>query len=141
MTLFFAIVSSQYGRFNRRFDHMTLMMASFLITGLGYILINLATGWDLIIIALPLAGFGIGLLMPNINAWLASESPASLRGRVLGGYTTALFAGQFFSPLVAQPLNDSLSLSSVYGVFGGVTMLLGLLVLIFHSRLNRFVGV
>jgi len=31
-----------------------------------------------------------------------NETPAAFRGRVLGGFTTALFSGQFVSPILSS---------------------------------------
>jgi MFS family permease len=71
---------------------------------LGYLLLGQAHQWAMIFGGLFLVGSGLGLLMPNVAMWLSVLAAPQVRGRVLGGLTTAIFAGQFVSPLLAQPL-------------------------------------
>jgi MFS family permease len=88
-------------------------------------------------LGLPIGGFGIGLLMPNLNVWLANQTPAALRGRALGGFTTAVFLGQFLSPIVSQPLINGVGIATTYGLVGKLLLLLSLLVLIVRFRQGR----
>lgn len=130
MAFFFALAAALFGWFDARFDHITVIILAFLLTGVGYTLVSIAESWALIALGLPIGGFGIGLLMPNLNVWLANETPASLRGRALGGFTTAIFLGQFLSPIVSQPLIEIVGMANVYGMAGGLLLLLALLVAI-----------
>ncbi len=137
MPTFFALASSLYGWFDRRFGHITLVMAAFVLTGIGYVAIGQATDWTLIALGLPLGGFGIGLAMPNLSVWLANETPAHLRGRILGGLTTAVFLGQFISPIVSQPVSSAAGLAGMYAVFGLILLVLAVIVVIFRGRLQQ----
>ena len=47
-----------------------------------------------------MAGLGGGLIFPNLYAWLADLTPPAWRGRVTAGMSSAIFLGQFLSPLV-----------------------------------------
>ena len=49
-----------------------------------------------------LSGLALGLLLPNLNLLLANHTPAGLRGRLLGGFSAAIFLGHFLSPLLLQ---------------------------------------
>jgi MFS family permease len=124
MTFFFAAGSLQYGRLASRFDHFQVLSISFLLVGAGYVLISFAAGWSMVVVGLILGGAGIGFMVPNLNVWLANETPAALRGRVLGGFATALFLGQFISPLVGQPVSAQIGISGLYLVAGGIMILL-----------------
>jgi MFS family permease len=62
------------------------------------------------------AGLGLGLLMPNQVVWMMSRTPAAARGRAAGIMTTAIFLGQFLSPLYSGPLAEATSLATAYGV-------------------------
>jgi hypothetical protein len=53
-------------------------------------------------------------MVPNLNVWLANESPPELRGRVLGGLTTAMFLGQFLSPFVGQPVSTAVGMGGAF---------------------------
>ena len=121
-SLSYALVALAYGRSAPRLDHPTALTAGFALMGAGYLLMWLAAGWALILVGLLLAGAGQGLLIPDLSVWLADETGARSRGRVLGGLTTALFLGVFVSPLVGQPLNAALG-------FRGLSLIAGALLL------------
>ncbi|MFP4438437.1 MAG: MFS transporter [Chloroflexaceae bacterium] len=137
MALFFALAAALFGWFDARFHRITVIILAFALTGIGYQLVSLAEGWPLIMLGLPIGGFGIGLLMPNLNVWLANQTPAALRGRALGGFTTAVFLGQFLSPIVSQPLIDGVGIATTYGLVGELLLLLSLLVFIMRFRQGR----
>jgi MFS family permease len=56
-----------------------------------------------VIASLGVAGVGTGLVMPNVATTALSLAPPQMRGRVAGGVTASVFAGQFASPLLAGP--------------------------------------
>jgi MFS family permease len=97
---------------------VSIVVLAFAIAGLGYLSIALATSYNLVLLGLIVAGLGFGLLMPNLNVWLSSIIPDVLRGRALGGLTTFFFLGQFLSPIISQPITNSLSLGKTYSVVG-----------------------
>ena len=124
-TLFVAISSFLYQRLKARLTFISIYEIAFLSMGVGYGAIALADGYVIVILGLAIAGFGLGLLMPNMNLCLASITPGALRGRVLGGWTTCFFLGQFLSPLLSQPLSQWFGLSATYGLTGGALIGLG----------------
>ncbi|NDJ60033.1 MAG: MFS transporter [Chloroflexi bacterium] len=122
MTLFYAIGSLSFGRFIERFSHIQILTVALALVGLGYLAIGSASGWLLVIIGLPVAGFGLGITVPNLNVWVANSVPDALRGRALGLFATSLFLGQFLSPLVAQPITLASSASTTFAL-AGLTLL------------------
>lgn len=109
----YALVALQYGRVAAQLDHFWVLVVGFALIGAGYLLMWLAGGSAILVLGLVLAGAGQGLLIPNLTVWLAGRTPASLRGRVLGGLTTALFLGVFFSPIVGQPVSAAIGFRGV----------------------------
>ena len=82
-----------------------------------------------------------GLMMvPNLNVWLANETPAALRGRVLGGFTTALFLGQFLSAVVSQPVSAAVGLAGLYLSAGALLLLMVPLSLVTRRQLRLATG-
>ena len=77
--------------------------------------------------ALVIGGIGIGLFAPNSSGWLAAIAPAELRGKAVGGMTSMLFLGQFFSPIIAQPLVNQVGLSATFAVAGAAALLIAIL--------------
>jgi MFS family permease len=114
LTFFYAMASIQYGRVAARFDRFGVLTLAFALIGAGYLLISIASGWTVIVLGLLLGGVGLGLMVPNLNVWLANESPPELRGRVLGGLTTAMFLGQFLSPFVGQPVSTVVGMGGAF---------------------------
>jgi len=76
----------------------------------GYALIGLASSYAVVLAGALVSGLGVGLFFPNSYLWLLALAPERLRGRLSGGLTMAVFLGQFFSPLLAQPLIAAVSL-------------------------------
>lgn len=138
MTLCFAFASSLAGWFAHRFDHITMVISAFLMTGVGYVLISLAQDWTFLLMGLPMSGFGIGLLIPNLNVWLASETPLAIRGRVFGGFTTSVFLGQFLSPFLSQPLISATTITTGIALNALLLLALGVLFSGIRTPLYRF---
>ena len=122
-TLASSIVSLRYGVVKQRLGFVQIVIVSFGVAAIGYGIISLAGSYNLVLLGLIIAGLGFGLLMPNLNVWLSSIVPDSLRGRALGGLTTFFFLGQFLSPIVSQPITNLLGLAKTYG-FTGIALLL-----------------
>jgi len=114
-----AIISAQYRRFRRHWPYQTFFAVLFLIAGLGFWVLAFAKDYWVVMIAMTLCGFGFGLLMPNINVWLAEVAPEHVRGRLMGGMTTCNFLGQFLSPLAFQPV---IAISGLAGILGGFSV-------------------
>lgn len=111
-----AFTSFFYSRIKRGFSPEAIYAIAFSIMGLGYAVIAAAgTAW-VAVAGVTFAGLGLGLLMPNQVVWLMSRTPAGARGRAAGIMTTAIFLGQFLSPLYSGPLAEATSLATAYGV-------------------------
>jgi MFS family permease len=103
-----------FGKLRQRFQPAILLAASFAFMAAGYALIGLATGLLLVIAGSLIAGLGIGMLMPNMMSTVMSSTPPQAQGKAAGLLTSAIFAGQFLSPLISGPLADQFGLSMVY---------------------------
>ncbi len=125
-TLSGAIVALNYARLKTRFSFSHLAAFGFALLGLGWMLAGLATGLPVMLSGFVISGVGGGMLIPNWVTWVSSFAPAHLRGRLLGGLTTGIFLGQFFSPLLAQPFIAAFGLGQVIAAFGALAVLVGL---------------
>lgn len=92
------------------------------VTGTGYLAIGTATSLWAVALGLVIGGAGLGLIVPNLVAWVAQAAPAHLRGRLVGVMTSALFLGQFLSPLVWSPVVGALGRQAALSV-ASATML------------------
>ncbi len=81
----------------------SVVAAAAAVTGTGYLAIGTATTLWVVAMGLVVGGAGLGLIVPNLVAWVAQDAPPHLRGRLVGVMTSALFLGQFLSPLLWSP--------------------------------------
>lgn len=125
-TLFSAISSLFFGKVKQRLGFFSILVLVFGLMGVGYSIIGLANQYEIALIGLAIAGMGLGLLMPTLNLWIASEASDTIRGRALGGLTMFFFLGQFLSPLVSQPLSRVVGLGTTYTLAGGLMLVCGL---------------
>jgi MFS family permease len=136
MSFVFALSSIVYGKIAARLDRITLLVIAMTLIGLGYTFIAMASGLALLYAGLIAAGVGIGLMIPNLYVWLASEAPPALRGRVLGGFTTALFLGQFLSPILSQPVIIAYDVRAVFLLAGAISFVVVPFVILGRHRLR-----
>ncbi|MBC7807705.1 MAG: MFS transporter [Akkermansiaceae bacterium] len=137
-TLAGAAMSFGFGKLRARFSNATLLSAFALLMGTGYIGIGLSPNYGAVLASLVVAGSGFGLLLPVTSVWLTSATPPALRGRIIGGLTTAVFAGQFLSPLITKPLADQFGIAATYVGAGIITLCFGTVYLFLRRTLDAF---
>lgn len=128
-TLFSAASAIAYKQIKARLSFMGIYAIAFLAMAIGYLVLSISPTYIMVLVGLAIAGGGLGLLMPNMNVCLTSVTPGSLRGRVLGGLTTAFFLGQSVSPVLSQPLSSAVGLDITYRLAGGLMLALGAIAL------------
>jgi MFS family permease len=97
-TLSGAVASFNFTRIRGRWSTAPIYGVAFLCTGAGFLVIAFAGGYWLVVAGLFVCGLGNGLLMPNTSLAIMAATPEAVRGRVLGGLSTAIFLGQFIRP-------------------------------------------
>ncbi|MDZ7600169.1 MAG: MFS transporter [Hoeflea sp.] len=110
LTLVSALTGLGYGWFAARMPLRMLAVSACAPLAIGLGLIWLGSGPSYL--GLAAVGFGMGLLIPTLSRWLLSVTPPRARGRVMGALTTAIFAGQFASPLILAPVISRSGLAS-----------------------------
>lgn len=130
-----AVASVAYKKFTRRFTSIRIYGITFLLVGLGYFLVSIALIPFVVVLGLMLTGFGIGLMMPNGNLILLALLPAAVRGRWLGGLTTAMFLGQFLSPVIVTPISGYWSIEIAFMVVAVISTLISVYLLTTKTRL------
>jgi MFS family permease len=115
-----AVSALLFQRLRARVSPPSLFAMSFASMALGYAGIGLTPVPAGLYAGSAVAGWGVGLLMPNLMGQLLERVPESARGRAAGGLTTAVFLGQFASPLVSGPLSGWVGLDNTFVVFGVV---------------------
>ena len=137
-TLASSIASLRYGFVKERLSFVTIVVVSFGVAAIGYLIIGLAASYNLVLLGLIVAGLGFGLLMPNLNVWLSSMIPDALRGRALGGLTTFFFLGQFLSPIVSQPITNIVGLDRTYMTTGIALLIIAIAFRVLKNQIKSF---
>ena len=126
-TLVAAITSLTYSRFSGRFDPRRVVALGFGLLAGGEIIVSQAGSIGAVVPGLIVAGLGGGLVIPNLYTWLADITPASWRGRIVAGMSSAIFLGQFLSPLILSAPADHPAQGFVWGA--GAAALVGVVLL------------
>lgn len=137
IAFFFAPTSLLYGRYSARVAHLPLAGLALTLFGGSLLLIVLAPTVHFVYAGLVLSGLALGLLLPNLNLWLANHTPPSLRGRLLGGFSSAIFLGHFLSPLLLQAPTSLASMGQLWLNVGVGVVLGGLLLILLKAPLAR----
>ncbi|WP_375772167.1 MFS transporter [Archangium gephyra] len=124
--LSWGISSSLYHRIRQHLTCEQVALVSLALMGIANLMIAMASGYALVIPALVLIGAGLGVFVPNLNAWLLSFTPATMKGRLIGGLVFFVFLGQFASPILTRPLNAAVGTTGSYFVGGALLLLLSL---------------
>ena len=125
MTAHAALTSVLYGRLATRFGCDRLVVALFVLLGAGFAVLGLGHTPAVAYCGLALAGLGGGLFTPTLMNWLMRVAPAHLRGRLAGGLISAMFAGQFLSPILANPFVEKGGPADAFVVSGVGLVALG----------------
>lgn len=93
-------VSLFYSRFAARFLPTRMIPLGLAMLAAGLWWVSQAHSLNMAWPGLLVGGLGAGLIIPSQAIWLAEFTPLDWRGRVAAGMTSAIFLGQFLSPLV-----------------------------------------
>ncbi len=118
MTLGAALMSLSSARIARVLPGSLMITLMFALVGTGYTAASLATTEPQTWAALLLSGIGSGLVIPVLSTWMMRVAPPSLRGRFSGALISALFLGQFLSPILVQPLVEIGSTRYAFRIVG-----------------------
>ena len=136
-TLVSSGASLLYGRLLGGVALPWIVAAGFGLMAAAYALVAVAGSYGVVLAGLAMVGLGMGIMMPAFATGALSAAPEALRGRVTGGLTSAIFLGQFLSPILSQPLAGD-GLQPVFGLFAaalaGAALLAGGLALARRPR-------
>lgn len=124
-----------FAPFRRMLGLMGVFGLGFVSAGLSFLLLSGATTYGGVLVAMAVSGVCMGTIMPNFAAAAMLLAPPALRGRVSGLLVASIFAGQFLSPIVSQPLIASQGYDGAYATVGSIVLVLGIVA--FGVRLAR----
>ncbi len=129
-----AIAALGFKRLARHTHHIRIFFITFTLIAVGYAIIAVANSLFVVMMGLIVAGFGIGLIMPNTVVLLTNVTPLPHRGRVIGGLGAVLFTGQAATPIFYQPLTEYYGISKTFGIGAIFLTIVSLLFLIADYR-------
>ncbi len=131
-TAFSAISSISYSKIKNRFNFLTIFFAGYLLMSGAFVCIAFASTYILVLISMMLAGFGMGMMIPNTNMWVMKIAPPQIRGKEIGKLTTFWFMGQFLSPVIIFPLLKVVEISTTFLLAAVFLLMIALGFLIFN---------
>lgn len=112
-----------------RGQHMLLI--AFVLAAIGGLLMADAISHVQVVVAVLINGLGIGLMLPTLITWIMAQVDFHQRGRAAGGFTAAIFAGEFISPLIVLAIThgDHWALPHALAIVGLVQLLVAVVCL------------
>ncbi len=125
-----------FSKLKQRFSFEQIYLIGMSIIAIGFVAIGLVDNVYFFFLTSPIMGFGGGVLMTNISAWMLSRAHHSKRIKSSGYLTSSLFLGQFFSPIVFHPVVSYFGVQDFFIVVG--IFLILVVTLFFFTKYNRF---
>jgi len=125
--VFASVASMRYQWLRSKLSNHAILLLSFSSISIGFLLLSQASSLTGMFVSMPFIGIGLGFNFPNLTIWMMSKVPATMRGRAAGGLSTAIFLGQFLSPLFSQPLAKYMGLG---GSFAGAVLIMLVVILL-----------
>lgn len=118
--VFNALGAMSFAKLKRRFNYDTIYIIGMAIVATGFTLIGLVTKVHYFFATAAMMGFGAGILMTNVSAWMLSKASKEKRVKSSGYLTSSFFMGQFFSPIVTMPFVSSFGVQHFFVVMGSI---------------------
>lgn len=130
-------ISLNFRRIRARLPFTAIAVVIFVALGAGLALVGAASGLGTVVVGILVAGVGTGLLLPTLSSWIAHGTPAALRGRALGVLSTAVYLGQFVSPLASQPVARATTVGTAFEATAALCALVALVIAVLASSRRR----
>jgi MFS family permease len=118
MTFTVGMVAMRFGVIRQWASEHVLVGGAFLAIGFGCVIVFMSAGIPGIVIGLVAMACGLGVLVPCLANWVVTAAPPHSRGRYVSLLTSAMFLGQFVSPLVTQPIVDHVGIQRMFALLG-----------------------
>ena len=135
--VFNAIGALSFAKLKRYFDFPSIYMIGMSIIAIGFIGISQVRELSYFFITSPIIGFGGGILMTNITAWLLHYAHSTKRVKATAYLTSSLFMGQFFSPIITYPVVQYFGIEDFFKAMGLGLLSVLLLTLVFKQFSNK----
>jgi len=121
-----ALGAFAFGMVRSRASASSAFALAFSLAATGYLIVALTTDLTLMAAGMAVAGFGVGMLAPNVFAVAAGMGTEADRSRLFGFTKGAFFGGPLLSQLVLEPAARSANAAAAILVLGSFAALLAL---------------
>lgn len=128
MVLIQSIASLSYRRVSR-LGFRNVALLSMVLMSAGMTTIGTSTAIAQVSVGLAISALGVGLVMPNLNSWISNYTSSANRARALGALISAMFLGQFVSPLIAELVTQEGDTTQAFLAAGGISLVAAILIL------------
>ncbi|MDD2698872.1 MAG: MFS transporter [Arcobacteraceae bacterium] len=132
--VFNALGAISFTKLKKRFDFATIYLIGMGIIGVGFICIGFVSDVHYFFITSPIMGFGGGILMTNITAWMLSKAHHTKRVKSSSYLTSSLFMGQFFSPIVTYPIVQMIGIENFFESIGSFILIVLIMIVLLKKR-------
>jgi MFS family permease len=131
--IFNAAGALTFVKLKKHFKFNQIYLTGMGIIALGFILIGFVNNVYLFFLTSPILGFGGGILMANISTWMLHVAHHTKRVKSSGYLTSALFFGQFCSPIVTHPFVEYFGIKDFF-IASGITLTVVLFVFLIKQK-------
>ncbi len=132
--VFNALGALSFSKLKQRFDFATIYFIGMAIIGVGFICIGFVNDVHYFFITSPIMGFGGGILMTNITAWMLHKAHHTKRVKSSSYLTSSLFMGQFFSPILTYPIVQMLGIENFFEAIGSFILITLIVIALLKKR-------
>ena len=131
-TFFSAIGAISFSKIKDKFGFKQIFGAGYFLMAIAYVCIAYGNSYGMVMLAMLLAGLGMGVMIPNANIWVMQLAPLEIRGREIGRLTTFWFMGQFLSPIILLPFLEIFSHSEMFFILAGILLCLSIMFFVMY---------
>ena len=139
-TLTSAIGGVVYSKISKKIERFGLVGSiSLLLMMLCYIAMSKVRFYSEFFLFVPIYGFGMGLMMPNLTMWLISVNKKSKVGMMMGCFYSALYLGKFSCSILLYVLNTKFGINdarTIYFLSSILILIMASLMLLFEFAFN-----
>jgi MFS family permease len=130
-----ALGAITFSKLKTKFNFPTIYLIGIFLMATGFSLIGLITNVNYFFFTSPILGFAGGIMMTNVTAWMLSKTNHEKRVKSSGYFTSAIFLGQFLSPVVFHPIiNEINDIQNFFLLIGGFLFLLIFVFILLKNR-------
>lgn len=131
-----ALGAISFSKLKKRFDFSTIYLIGLLIISIGFTGVGFINKITLFYFTSSILGFGGGIMMTNVTAWMLSKTTFEKRVKSSSYMTSSLFFGQFCSPIVFYPFISYFGVQDFFKIIG-LSLILIIIVWIFYIKLAK----